>query len=226
MSAVVPNTPLVAMFAPRVVRWSQRNGVNASRYLMPLSFASMLGGVITLIGTSTNLVVSDLLSQAGEEPLGVFEITVVGLPVAIVGVIVLSTIGARLLPERIARGTDVERRAREFQMAARVDPDGPIVGRTVADSGSAGLDGAFLALIERPGADERRRRRSRHRRTRCWRPATCAVSSATSAAMIDLHEIAGLTNLERSHTRGRRRAGHAGVRSGRVAGVRGWSVRR
>jgi di/tricarboxylate transporter len=125
-SSVVPNTPLVAMFAPRVVRWSQLNGVSASRFLLPLSFASVLGGVITLIGTSTNLVVSDLLSKSGEEPLGVLEITVVGLPVAVVGVVVLSTIGVRLLPERTAVSTDVGRRGREFQLAARgIAPDAP-----------------------------------------------------------------------------------------------------
>lgn len=93
ISAVVPNTPLVAMFAPRVMRWSQRRGADASRLLMPLSFASILGGVITLIGTSTNLVVADLVVQAGEEPLDVFEIAVVGVPVAIVGVLLLSTLG-------------------------------------------------------------------------------------------------------------------------------------
>jgi di/tricarboxylate transporter len=63
LSSVVPNTPLVAMAAPRTVRWCQRSGRPASRFLMPLSFASLLGGMVTLIGTSTNLVVSDLLER-------------------------------------------------------------------------------------------------------------------------------------------------------------------
>lgn len=151
MSSVVPNTPLVAMFAPRVVRWSQRHGANASRFLLPLSFASILGGVITLIGTSTNLVVSDLLEQSGAEPLHVLEITVVGLPVAIVGIVVLSTVGQRLLPVRVAANDSIDRRGREFQVAARVIADGPLVGRTIADSGLRNLDGVFLALIERGG---------------------------------------------------------------------------
>ena len=197
ISAFVPNTPLVAMTAPRLVRSCQRRGVSASRYLMPLSFASLLGGTITLIGTSTNLVVSDLLKQAGEEPLGMFEITAVGLPVAIAGIVVLVTVGSRLLPERVAATANVGRRAREFQMAASVDRDGPLHGRTVGDSGLRGLEGAFLALIERVGAD--------------GSVATITASSDTvldaddvccfvgdSARMIDLHEIPGLTSLERS----------------------------
>ena len=197
LSAFVPNTPLVAMTAPRLVRSCQRRGVSASRYLMPLSFASLLGGTITLIGTSTNLVVSDLLRQAGEEPLGMFEMTAVGLPVAIVGVAVLVAAGSRLLPDRVSASTNVDRRAREFQMAARVDRDGPLHGRTVGDSGLRGLEGAFLALIERQGPD--------------GSITTIAASSdmvldahdvccfvGDSARMIDLHEIAGLTSLERS----------------------------
>jgi di/tricarboxylate transporter len=124
LSAVVPNTPLIAMFAPRVVRWSQRTGGDASRFLLRLSFASILGGVVTLIGTSTNLVVSDLLEQSGGKPFGVLEITVVGLPIAVVGIVLLSTVGARLLPQRTAVANNLSRRAREFQMATRVDPDG------------------------------------------------------------------------------------------------------
>lgn len=198
-SSVVPNTPLVAMFAPRVVRWSQLNGVSASRFLLPLSFASVLGGVITLIGTSTNLVVSDLLSRSGEEPLGVLEITVVGLPVAVVGVVVLSTIGVRLLPDRTAVSTDVGRRGREFQLTARVAADGPLVGRTIAESGLRNLDGAFLALVERPGTDRQSATSlaaSPHTRLEAG-DVCCFVGDV--ARMIDLHDIEGLTMVEEQH---------------------------
>ena len=197
ISAFVPNTPLVAMTAPRLVRSCQRRGVSASRYLMPLSFASLLGGTVTLIGTSTNLVVSDLLVQAGEEPLGVFEITAVGLPVAIAGVIVLVTIGARLLPDRVSASANVDRRAREFQMAARVDRDGPLHGRTVAESGLRGLEGAFLALIERQGADGSTSTITATSDTVLDADDVCCFVG-DSSRMIDLHEIAGLTSLERA----------------------------
>lgn len=197
ISAFVPNTPLVAMTAPRLVRSCQRRGVSASRYLMPLSFASLLGGTITLIGTSTNLVVSDLLEQAGEEPLGMFEITAVGLPVAIAGVAMLVTVGTRLLPDRVSATANVNRRAREFQMAARVDRDGPLHGRTVGESGLRGLDGAFLALIERPGADGTVTTITASSDTVLDADDVCCFVG-DSARMIDLHEIAGLTSLERS----------------------------
>jgi len=199
LSAVVPNTPLIAMFAPRVVRWSQRTGNDASRFLLPLSFASILGGVITLIGTSTNLVVSDLLEQSGDEPLDVLEITVVGLPVAIVGIVLLSTIGVRLLPDRTAVATDLSRRAREFQMAARVDAEGPLVGRTIAESGLRNLDGAFLALIERPGVDNGQVTSLTASPDTILEAGDVCCFVGDAARVIDLHDVNGLEATERFH---------------------------
>lgn len=204
ISSIVPNTPVVAMFAPRVVRWSQRHGHNASRFLLPLSFASILGGVVTLIGTSTNLVVADLVEQAGEEPLGVFEITIVGLPVAIIGVLILTTLGPRLLPERVAVADDLIRRGREFQVAARVVPGGPLVGRTIADSGLRNLDGVFLALIERnddnpgatTGADPTALAASPHTVLRAG-DVCCFVGDV--GRVVDLHGFDGLAPLEEQH---------------------------
>jgi di/tricarboxylate transporter len=198
LSSVIPNTPVVAMFAPRVVRWCQRHGVGVSRFLMPLSFASLLGGVITVIGTSTNLVVSDLLVQSGGEPLGIFEITVVGLPVAIVGVVVLSTVGTKLLPERRPVLDDVTRRAKEFQMAARIDADGPLVGRTIAESGLRALDGVFLAVIEREGLDGRSRVLAASPDTVLQANDVCCFVGDVGR-VLDLHDVAGMTSLERAH---------------------------
>ncbi|MFN3255490.1 MAG: SLC13 family permease [Ilumatobacter sp.] len=198
LSSVVPNTPLVAMFAPRVVRWSQRNGASASRYLLPLSFASILGGVVTLIGTSTNLVVSDLLEQSGAEPLEVLEITVVGLPVAVIGVLVLSTLGARLLPERSTGSRDLTRRAREFQMAARVDPDGPLAGSSIAESGLRSLDGVFLAMIERSTASGRVISLPASPDTMLEAGDVCCFVG-DAGDVIDLHDVDGLVSVERKH---------------------------
>lgn len=199
LSSVVPNTPLIAMFAPRVVRWSQRNGVPASRYLLPLSFASILGGVVTLIGTSTNLVVSDLLEQSGQEPLGVLEVTVVGLPVAIVGVVVLTTIGSKLLPNRTAPSTDISQRAREFQMAARVEPGGAMAGQTIAQSGLRSRDGLFLAMIEREGIADHDATTLAASPDTVLEPNDVCCFVGDSTKVIDLYDIDGLTAVEKHH---------------------------
>ncbi len=88
---------------------------------MPISFATILGGTITVIGTSTNLVVSGLMEQAGMKPIGMFEITRVGVPVAIVGVGVLVLFAQRLLPDRRgAKSTSTRSTARRWRPAASV----------------------------------------------------------------------------------------------------------
>lgn len=199
ISSVVPNTPLVAMFAPRVMRWCQRRGISASRLLLPLSFASILGGVVTLIGTSTNLVVADLVVQAGEQPLGVFEITVVGLPVAIVGVAILATFGPRLLPDRSAGVGDDAQRGREFQIAARVSSDGPLVGRSIAESGLRNLDGVFLALVERGGDDESDPTALAASPHTVLRSDDVCCFVGDVSRVVDLHRIDGLDPLEERH---------------------------
>jgi len=152
MSAVLPNTPLVALTAPRVVTWCRRVGLSPSPYLIPLSYAAVSGGVVTVIGTSTNLVVSDLLVASGAEPLGVFEITGVGLPVAAVGVLVLVLTAPRLLRHRIDDPPSVGDPSQPYTMALTVEPGGPLVGRTVDGAGLRHLRGVFLAGVERAGA--------------------------------------------------------------------------
>lgn len=149
-SAFFPNTPLVAMLIPDVLAWCRRRNLSPSRFLMPLSFAALLGGVVTVLGTSTNLVISGLLDAApGEEPLSVFEMTPVGLPIAVVGTLVLLVLGPRLVPERLTPPESAEAQVREFSMTMQVVPDGPLDGRTVAEAGLRDLQGVFLVQIER-----------------------------------------------------------------------------
>jgi di/tricarboxylate transporter len=151
LSAVLPNTPLVALAAPRVVTWCRRAGLPASPYLMPLSYAAVLGGVVTVIGTSTNLVVSDLLVAGGGDPLGVFEITPVGLPVAVAGIVLLMLTAPRLLRHRAVAAASPGSAVQPYTIALRVDTGGPLVGRTVEDAGLRHLHGVFLAGVERAG---------------------------------------------------------------------------
>lgn len=150
-SAFLANTPLVGMLAPRVVAWCRRTGRSPSRYLMPLSYAVIFGGCITLIGTSTNLVVSDLLTDAGMPPLDVFEITPIGLPVALIGVALIVLLAPLLLPRRETPVEDLGENLREFTVEMLVAPSSPLAGTTVEDAGLRNLEGVYLIEIERHG---------------------------------------------------------------------------
>jgi len=148
-SGFVANTPLVALMAPRVVAWSRRTGRSASRYLMPLSHAAVFGGVITVLGTSANVTVSGLLRESGRQPLDVFEITPVGLPIAVLGVGLLVLASPRLLPRRLSPTEADTGTTREFTLEMQVAPASPLAGRTVAEAGLRNLEGVFLLELER-----------------------------------------------------------------------------
>jgi di/tricarboxylate transporter len=193
MSAFIPNTPLVALAAPRIVTWCRRNGRSASLLLMPLSFASVLGGVITVIGTSTNLVISDLLVDAGGEPLGVFEMTPVGLPVAIVGVGVLMLTAPVILRTRRSPTAAASTSAHRYTIALVVDADGPLAGATIEEAGMRHLHGVFLAGVERGGHLVTARPE-----TRLGAGDTCYFAGDVSD-IVDLTEMRGLTIAEQRH---------------------------
>ena len=148
-SAFLNNTPIVAMLLPQVRAWAEARGRSPSLYLMPLSFAALLGGVVTLIGTSTNLVISGLLIAAGEPQLGFFEMTIVGLPIAILGSLMLVMLTPVLLPERRKVLQETEEETRGFVVDMVVEPRGPLGGKTVESAGLRHLSGLFLATLER-----------------------------------------------------------------------------
>jgi di/tricarboxylate transporter len=150
-SAFLNNTPIVAMTAPQVATWAEQRGRSAAPLLMPLSFAAILGGVVTAIGTSTNLVVSGLLVDHGQPPLGMFEITRVGAPVAIGGVALLVLLAPVLLRARAGAKVDLKEQVREFSVDMRVVDDGPLAGLSVEEAGLRELQGVFLVRIERTG---------------------------------------------------------------------------
>lgn len=148
-SAFLNNTPIVAMLSPQVGQWTERQGLSPSRFLMPLSFASILGGMITLVGTSTNLVVSGLLEASGRAPLGMFELTPIGLPVALVGLVMIVVLAPILLPDRRGPIQQDVAELREFVVNMDVVPGGPLDGRTVEDAGLRALTGLFLVEVRR-----------------------------------------------------------------------------
>lgn len=151
VSAFLNNTPVVAMLIPEVSAWAEKRGRSPSLYLMPLSFAALLGGVITVIGTSTNIVVSGLLVQAGEEPFGFFELGRVGLPIAIGGAVILVMLAPHLLRARRSVREELEEEARQFVVDMTVDVGGPLDGKLVEAAGLRHLRTTFLATLERDG---------------------------------------------------------------------------
>lgn len=152
MSSFLNNTPIVAMLIPQVQQWSERSGIAASRLLIPLSYAAIVGGVVTLIGTSTNIIVSGMLEERGVAPLGFFELTWVGLPAAIIVLIYFTTIGHRFLPNRKAKVSDSEdAKAQGYYMDLKVSPNSIVIGKTVEEASLRGLKSAFLVHVHRSG---------------------------------------------------------------------------
>jgi di/tricarboxylate transporter len=149
ISAFINNTPLVAMMIPEITAWCAKHNISPSRLLMPLSFAAILGGAITVIGTSTNLVVSGLLQESGEDPFTLFEITPVGGVAAAVGLAVLIAVVPALLPERPGAQRILTDEMREFVVEMEVEPGGRVDGMTVEDAGLRHLEGVYLVEIER-----------------------------------------------------------------------------
>ena len=150
LSGFVNNTTLVAMAVPPVLDLCQRRALPPSRMLIPVSYAAVLGGVTTTIGTSTNLTVSGLLTAAGMEPLSLLELTPVGVLIAIGGCLAIVFLAGRLLPDRTR--TDGEGSGeREFAFSMRVRPGAVADGRSVEEAGLRHLKGVFLVEIDRGG---------------------------------------------------------------------------
>lgn len=131
-SAVMNNTPVVVVMIPVFVQLSKTLGVKASKLLIPLSYAAIMGGSLTLIGTSTNLLVDGVARAQGMEPFGIFEIFPVGIAVCVWGLIYMVLFGPRLLPERDSMAMMLGDRSRmKFFTEAVIPPDSNLIGREV-----------------------------------------------------------------------------------------------
>lgn len=151
MSAFLNNTPVVAMLIPAVQDWAKRLGVNPSKLMIPLSYAAIMGGTCTLIGTSTNLVVAGLvLAQTDLPALSMFEIAKVGIPSALIGAAFLVLLGPRLLPNRGSARSALSD-PREYTMELVVPRGSGLAGKTIEGAGLRALPGCFLIEIEREG---------------------------------------------------------------------------
>lgn len=152
MSSVLNNTPIVAALLPAVTEWARRSQKPVSKFLIPLSYATILGGTVTVIGTSTNLVVTGLIERSlgtvpGLSRIGIFDISPVGVPVALVGCALLIFVAPLVLPDRrpaVSRTDDPRLYTSEFLVGRN-----GLAGSTIEQAGLRHLPGAFLAEITR-----------------------------------------------------------------------------
>ncbi|MEC9407651.1 MAG: SLC13 family permease [Pseudomonadota bacterium] len=150
LSGFLNNTPVVATMIPAINTWCRRIDAAPSRLMIPLSYSAILGGTLTMIGTSTNLVVNGQYQDlTGEPGFGLFAITLVGLPVAVVGGLFIVFLLPRILPDR--RSPTASESLREFTVEVAVDAAGPLVGKTIEQAGLRNLRTLFLVEIGRQG---------------------------------------------------------------------------
>lgn len=150
LSAFMNNTPIVAMFAPTIRDWALRHKAAPSKFLIPLSYASLFGGTCTLIGTSTNIVVNGLFHEGTGRSFAMFEFVYVGVPSAAAGLLFMTLIGHRLLPRRPDPSEEFAGYGmREYLLEMQVPEDSRLAGRTVEQAGLRSLGNLYLAQILR-----------------------------------------------------------------------------
>jgi di/tricarboxylate transporter len=187
LSAFLNNAPIVAMMTPTVIDWARRRGLSPSRFLIPLSYASILGSTTTVIGTSTTMAIAGLMSESGLEAMGFFELAPVGIPVAIAGLLFVQFVGPKLLPTRLEPTEDLGDRRREYTASMIVEEQCPLIDQTVEEAGLRHLPGLFLVEIGRGsriitpvGPDQQIRAGDR------------LVFAGVVATIVDLQRIRGL----------------------------------
>ncbi len=147
ISAFMNNTTTTAVFMPPVIGVAQRSGISPSKLLIPVAYASVLGGTCTLIGTSTNVAVSGYIVQAGMQPLGLFEFTPIGLMILGVGILYMLVLGQRLLPDHKDESLTEEYAIREYLSEIVVVSDSHLIGQRIFESDLAQLGFRILAVI-------------------------------------------------------------------------------
>ncbi|MDY6801697.1 MAG: SLC13 family permease [Bacteroidota bacterium] len=152
-SAFLNNTPLVAVMMPYVNNWCKRNNISPSKFLMPLSYAAILGGCATLIGTSTNLIVNGMVIDQQIFPemdsLNIFEFAYVGVPMIFIGFFYLLFFGEKLLPNKLDLIEKFSTNTREYLVEAEIRKDSKLIGKTIEEANLRNLKGLFLVEIIR-----------------------------------------------------------------------------
>ncbi len=191
LSAFMLNTAVVAVFIPMAIMVAKDAGIAPSRILMPLSFGAMLGGTMTLIGTSTNLLVNGIAIQSGLPAFGMFEFAPLGIIVLVVGVVYMMTLGRRLLPQRFLEDDLLDRFGiREYLSEVVILPNSNLIGKQLSELDlGARFDITILDIlrdgrtIQLPGA------------TRHIRPDDVILVRASLDELLTIRESEGLELL-------------------------------
>ena len=193
-SAFLNNTPIIAMLSPQVGEWADSRGDSPSRYLMPLSFAAILGGMTTLIGTSTNIVVSGLLQAEGYEPFTMFELTRIALPVALVGLAITIVFSPNLLPDRLPPRQEVRYGGRSFSVRMIVEPGGPLDGIQVGEARTLFPADAVIVYFERDGEGA-----AQVSGVTVLKGGDYLTLVGGMDTVLNLHEVSGLASAQQPH---------------------------
>lgn len=149
ISGFINNTPLVAFMIPYVYDWAKRNNLSPSKVMIPLSYAAMTGGTLTLIGTSTNLIVNGLNIEAGQPSLELFDFVYVGIPAIIFSVLYLTFFSSKALPDRKDILVEYKEQSRDYLVETIVLPKSGLIGKSVEKANLRNLKGLYLVQIIR-----------------------------------------------------------------------------
>ncbi len=151
-SGFMNNTPLVALLLPYVIDWGRKNKISPSKLLIPLSFAAIMGGGLTLIGTSTNLIANSIIVSklGGEFELGMFSFFKIGAPLVVIGILYILIFGRKILPENKGMLSNFNDNTTEYLVDLLVKEGSPLVGKTIGDANLRNLNGLYLVEIVRP----------------------------------------------------------------------------
>ncbi len=196
-SAFLNNTPIVLMLTPIVRKWAHDQGESPSKYLIPLSYAAIFGGVWTIIGTSSNLVVDGLMREQNEAAgFGFFELGYMGIPISLLGWMYMTTVGHRLLPKRSDPALSLVDQTREFTSEFSIEEGSPLDGLSLRVASRKYFRGEFLieiergrALIDSPGPEELLRAGDR------------LVFAGEIKQIAELHAVEGMRSLADPHFR-------------------------
>ncbi|MBD8004518.1 anion permease [Bacillus sp. Sa1BUA2] len=188
LSAFLNNTPIVVAFTPIIKNWCEKRGIAPSKFLIPLSYVTILGGTITLMGTSTNIVVHGMLLDYGFEGFSLFTITVVGIPITVVGMLYLFTIGNRLLPDHKGFSQRVKEDVKEYIAELQVEKSFQYINHSVEKAGLKDLNGLYLIEIIR-----RNGRVSPVRNSTIIQAGDRLIFTGQISTIAELQNIAGLT---------------------------------